>query len=155
LRRPSNVDEAEGLRKIMQTLQEIARRVPVLFPVHPRTRQRLQQLQLEPGGGNLRLSEPIGYLDFLALQGHAAVVITDSGGIQEETTFLQVPCLTVRENTERPITITAGTNQLVGQDMDRLRQEVARLLNEGPRAGQVPPLWDGHASERIATLIAP
>jgi UDP-N-acetylglucosamine 2-epimerase (non-hydrolysing) len=154
LHRPSNVDEPEGLRAILAALRAIAEDLRIIFPVHPRTRQRLRDLQLDAPGPQFSLLEPVGYLDFLALQSHAIVVITDSGGVQEETTFLRVPCLTVRENTERPITASAGTNILVGQDMDRLRREVARILAGEAREAQVPPLWDGRASERIAEVIA-
>jgi UDP-N-acetylglucosamine 2-epimerase (non-hydrolysing) len=153
LHRPSNVDDAENLGRILDALHDIARRLPVVFPVHPRTRQRLKA---SPGGGDcrLRLIEPVGYIDFLALQRHAAVVITDSGGMQEETTFLSVPCLTLRENTERPITVEQGSNVLIGRDLNRLRAEVARISREGGSRGRVPPLWDGRASERIAAVIA-
>lgn len=154
LHRPSNVDAPETLTKIMCALADISRDLPVLFPVHPRTRQRLEHVQYATRNTQLHLLDPVGYLDFLALQRHAALVITDSGGIQEETTYLGVPCLTVRENTERPVTITLGTNTLVGQDMDRLRAEVARILAGDGKRGQVPPLWDGHAAERIAQVIA-
>jgi UDP-N-acetylglucosamine 2-epimerase (non-hydrolysing) len=114
----------------------------------------LKSLPRGDGGCRLRLIEPVGYVDFLALQRHAAVVITDSGGMQEETTFLAVPCLTLRENTERPITVEQGSNVLIGRDFDRLRTEAARILREGGRRGRVPPLWDGKASERIAAVIA-
>jgi UDP-N-acetylglucosamine 2-epimerase (non-hydrolysing) len=154
LHRPSNVDEPESLRRIMDALGEIAGWLPVVFPVHPRTRQRLQGLGLEGGAGGPRLTDPVGYLDFLALQKHAALVITDSGGMQEETTFLGVPCLTLRENTERPITVEQGTNVLVGRDLDRLRREAAQVLRGGGKRGRVPPLWEGKASERIALVIA-
>jgi UDP-N-acetylglucosamine 2-epimerase (non-hydrolysing) len=154
LHRPSNVDEPRSLGRILAALHDIAARLPILFPVHPRTRQRMNAL---PGGGahaGLYLIEPVGYLDFLALQQHAAAVITDSGGMQEETTFLGVPCLTLRENTERPITVEQGSNLLIGSDLERLRAEVARILQGGGRRGRVPPLWDGKASERIAAVIA-
>jgi UDP-N-acetylglucosamine 2-epimerase (non-hydrolysing) len=153
LHRPSNVDQPEGLRNILLALHDISRNVPVVFPVHPRTRQRLRQLGLEQLNGGLRLVDPLGYLDFLALQASAAVVMTDSGGVQEETTFLGVPCLTMRENTERPVTVTVGTNTLIGQDTDRLRGEVARVLRRDGKRGTIPPLWDGRASERIADFI--
>ncbi len=152
LHRPSNVDDEEMLQEIVQTLIAIGQRVPVIFPVHPRTRQRLSKLDA-PGIERLNLIEPIGYLDFLALQHHASVVITDSGGIQEETTFLGVPCLTVRENTERPITVSLGTNTLVGRDMQRLRSEADRVLDGYVRPHELPPLWDGKASERIADIV--
>jgi UDP-N-acetylglucosamine 2-epimerase (non-hydrolysing) len=153
LHRPSNVDDPVMLGKIMQTLQEIAEAIAVIFPVHPRTRERLRSLGLTNHNSQLRLIDPLGYLDFLALQCQAVFVITDSGGIQEETTFLGVPCLTVRENTERPITVTLGTNILVGQNMERLRNEVARILDQGVGQHQIPPLWDGRTGERIADVI--
>lgn len=150
LHRPSNVDDPDELARIVAALAEIGRELPVAFPVHPRTRARLRAL---PAAEGLRLLEPQGYLDFLALQRHATLVITDSGGIQEETTYLGVPCLTVRENTERPITVSVGTNTLVGRDMGRLRDEVARILGGTARRGAVPPLWDGRAGERIADVL--
>jgi UDP-N-acetylglucosamine 2-epimerase (non-hydrolysing) len=153
LHRPSNVDDPEGLRGIMRALRGIAGDLPTVFPVHPRTRRRLEELGLHVPGPRLRFIEPVGYLDFLALQRHATVVITDSGGVQEETTFLRVPCLTVRKNTERPITVDEGTNVLVGQDMDRLRLEVARVLAGSAKRGEVPPLWDGASGERIADVL--
>jgi UDP-N-acetylglucosamine 2-epimerase (non-hydrolysing) len=121
--------------------------------VHPRTRRRIADLGLSLGGDSLHLLDPLGYLDFLALQRHATVAITDSGGIQEETTYLGVPCLTVRENTERPVTVELGTNTLVGRDMGRLREEVSRVLGGAYKGGQIPPLWDGLAGERIADII--
>lgn len=156
LHRASNVDDAEWLRSMLETLDEMAARLPVVFPIHPRTRQRLPGAGWAgPRGEGLRLTEPVGYLDFLALQAHAAVVITDSGGVQEETTYLGVPCLTVRENTERPVTISSGTNVLVGRDLGRLRAEAERVLaGGGRRAHRPPPLWDGRAGERIAGVLA-
>ncbi len=153
LHRPSNVDDPAMLKKIMDTLGDIARDIQVVFPIHPRTRKRLADSgTVLPG--NILLSEPLGYLEFLWLQQHAACVVTDSGGIQEETTYLQVPCLTLRENTERPITITHGSNKLIGMDMGRLRTELAACLSAKRTAGRIPPLWDGHASERIAAILA-
>lgn len=154
LHRPSNVDDPTMLGEILRTLNEISQRLPLLFPIHPRTRKRISQNGLENLTSNLRLIDPIGYLDFLALQRHARLVITDSGGVQEETTYLGVPCLTVRENTERPITVTVGTNKLVGQDMACLRREVAQILAGEAKKGTVPALWDGRAGERIADIIA-
>lgn len=154
LHRPSNVDDEGGLVKIMSTLSRISEDLAIIFPVHPRTRKRLQTLGIGIEGSRVGVIDPISYLDFLALQQHATVVITDSGGIQEETTYLGVPCITVRENTERPVTVTMGTNVLVGQDMERLRREVAAVLSGNAKQGQVPPLWDGQASERIADVIA-
>jgi UDP-N-acetylglucosamine 2-epimerase (non-hydrolysing) len=154
LHRPSNVDEPEMLIRIMAALTDISSSLPVIFPVHPRTRHKLETLSGLDCPPCLHLVEPLGYLDFLALQSRARLVITDSGGIQEESTYLGIPCLTVRENTERPVTVTLGTNTLVGQDMDRLRGEVARILGGDARRGQVPPLWDGRAGERIAEVIS-
>lgn len=156
LHRPSNVDEPVMLAEIMSALADISRDVPVIFPIHPRTRQRLSDLNLlhpKSASQNLKFLDPIGYLDFLVLQRHATLVITDSGGIQEETTYLNVPCLTVRENTERPVTVMLGTNILVGRDMERLRTETRRILSGEARQGLAPPLWDGHAAERIATIL--
>src|SRR5262249_47488077 len=150
LHRPSNVDQNDSLTALVDVLDRIGRDIRVLFAVHPRTRQRMASFGLKPASEQVQLVDPLGYLDFLALQKHAAVVITDSGGIQEETTFLQVPCLTVRENTERPITITQGTNRLVGRDPSRLYREVQRVLAGEVRRGKVPPLWDGRAGQPIA-----
>lgn len=153
LHRPSNVDEPDGLRRLVQALAGLAGALEVVFPVHPRTRRRLDDLGITTADLPARLLEPLGYLDFLALQAHARVVVTDSGGVQEETTYLQVPCLTVRANTERPVTVSDGTNLLVGTDPARLLPEVRRLLSEpkGPR--RVPELWDGQAGERIADVL--
>jgi len=152
LHRPSNVDDPPMLAGIFHALLDISARITVVFPVHPRTRERLKGSVVETPE-SMRLIEPVGYLDFLALQRHAALVITDSGGIQEETTFLQVPCLTVRNNTERPVTVTCGTNIIVGQDMERLRKETALILDGSVKRGSIPPLWDGAAGRRIAEVI--
>ncbi len=155
LHRPSNVDDLPWLRNMLGVLEEISREIDVLFPVHPRTRQRMSEAGLAASHHNnrMRLLDPLPYLDFLALQRRATLVITDSGGIQEETTFLGIPCLTVRENTERPITVEMGTNILIGRDPERLRAAVLRILGGNCKKGCVPPLWDGHASERIAKVI--
>lgn len=153
LHRPSNVDEPAMLARIMETLNSISTGIDLLFPVHPRTRKRIADQALQIARGGVHLLEPLGYLDFLALQSGSAVVITDSGGIQEETTYLGVPCLTVRENTERPVTVTQGTNVLVGQDMARLQVEVYRVLRSQARHHRVPELWDGKAGTRIARVI--
>jgi UDP-N-acetylglucosamine 2-epimerase (non-hydrolysing) len=150
LHRPSNVDDADHLAALLQVLAAIAARLPVIFPVHPRTRSMLGTF--EPPRG-LLLSEPFGYLDFLALMKGAALVVTDSGGIQEETTWLGIPCLTVRDNTERPITVALGTNRLIGRSPARLRLEMDRVLaGDRPRGG-VPPLWDGRAADRISEVL--
>lgn len=154
LHRPSNVDDPVVLNNILKMLSKISDSIQVLFPIHPRTRQRITDFRLGLSASNkLKLMEPIGYLDFLALQREATVVITDSGGIQEETTYLGVPCLTIRENTERPITITMGTNTLVGNDMELLKKEVRRIITGNGKQGQIPPLWDGQASLRIVNIL--
>jgi UDP-N-acetylglucosamine 2-epimerase (non-hydrolysing) len=152
LHRPSNVDDGASLKNILGALLEVNENLSVVFPVHPRTRQRIAEFgdMVE----KLHLLEPAPYIEFLALQQRAAVVITDSGGIQEETTYLGIPCLTVRGNTERPITVTMGTNVLVGQDRDKLIAELERVLDGKAKKGSVPPLWDGHTGERIAEIIA-
>ena len=156
LHRPSNVDDIGWLKSLLDMLLEISSDLPVLFPVHPRTKARMTEAGIELGNGssNLQILDPAPYLEFLALQSRAAVVITDSGGIQEETTFLGVPCLTVRENTERPITVSLGTNTLVGRDIARLRKELeAVLAGNAKRGTAAPPLWDGRTAERIAQVI--
>jgi UDP-N-acetylglucosamine 2-epimerase (non-hydrolysing) len=162
LHRPSNVDDSEVLRRIMSALEDISASIPILFPVHPRTRSRLETLaalrpSLEPRASNLEpqlhLLPPLGYLDFLALERHAAMVLTDSGGVQEETTALGVPCLTLRENTERPVTVTEGTNLVVGTDPGRMIAEARRVLRGEGKKGRVPAGWDGKAGERIADVL--
>jgi len=151
LHRPSNVDDDASLRGILESLQEIGRRMAVVFPVHPRTRQRMESLGAALNG--VQVCGPLPYVEFLALQRRAAVVITDSGGIQEETTYLGVPCITLRGKTERPVTVSLGTNVLVGQDRRRLEEEFTRIFEGGGKRGRVPPLWDGHAAERIASIL--
>jgi UDP-N-acetylglucosamine 2-epimerase (non-hydrolysing) len=155
MHRPSNVDDLPWLRELLLALSALSHDVTVVFPVHPRTRQRIADLGLSAlSNGHLRLMDPMPYLDFLALQREARLVITDSGGIQEETTFLGIPCLTMRENTERPITVTMGTNLLVGRDITRMQNEVRRLLTADTRSVLPIPLWDGSAAKRIADIIA-
>lgn len=155
LHRPANVDEPAFLRQLLGTLAELSKKITVIFPVHPRTRQRIQELHLNAiPNGTLQLLDPLPYLTFLALEQRATVVITDSGGIQEETTFLRVPCLTVRENTERPITVSLGSNTLVGREITRLVAELDSVLAGRPKRGGIPPLWDGHAAMRIAAILA-
>ena len=153
LHRPANVDDMDWLKQMLHALSDIGAGLPVIFPVHPRTRHKLGQAGLNGNLTGVRLLDPMPYLDFLALQTRATVVITDSGGIQEETTFLGTPCLTVRENTERPITIEYGTNVLVGRSTQKLQQELTRVVSGGRHPARVPPLWDGHAAERIASII--
>jgi UDP-N-acetylglucosamine 2-epimerase (non-hydrolysing) len=151
MHRPSNVDDSEILKNILQTLVKISERLDVIFPVHPRTRQRIAEFGLPTE--KLHLSEPLPYIEFLALQSRAAIVITDSGGIQEETTFLGVPCLTLRKNTERPVTVSVGTNVIIGDDTGKLRAELAKVVSGRGKTGSIPPLWDGHAGERIAATL--
>lgn len=154
LHRPSNVDDPAWLNEMLKTLQGIGKDLAVVFPVHPRTRQQIAKLGYNVNGNRgLTLLDPLPYLTFLALQRRATVVITDSGGIQEETTYLGTPCLTVRENTERPITVQVGTNMLVGRDPEKLRAGVEAILCGQWRKGELPPLWDGRAAERIAAVV--
>ena len=152
LHRPSNVDEPEQLNAILAALEDLSRKAQVIFPVHPRTRARMADVGFE-SSPQMIVTEPCGYLNFLALQQHAQVVVTDSGGIQEETTVLGVPCLTVRENTERPITVDVGTNIVVGNDFVRLAAEVERALSGNFKSAGIPPLWDGRAAERLAEFV--
>ncbi len=145
LHRPRLVDDADLLARTIAALDDVAESLPVIFPVHPRTRRNLD------GSTRILLTEPLPYRQFLSLEAKAAAVVTDSGGIQEETTVLRIPCFTLRQNTERPITIELGTNTLLGLEPERLR-ELPALLAE-PKHGQIPPLWDGHAGERAAEEI--
>ena len=151
IHRPANTDDSASLGQLMRALADVAKKIPVIFPIHPRTRKRLSDMGLRPSSG-LILLEPLGYLEFLALQKDAALVITDSGGIQEETTYLGVPCLTVRTTTERPVTIAQGTNKLV-KDVSRLPSEAAAALKRGRKASKPPKHWDGKAGERIASAL--
>jgi UDP-N-acetylglucosamine 2-epimerase (non-hydrolysing) len=153
LHRPSNVDSADTLAEIMAALGEISRQVSVLFPVHPRTRQRIREFNLDASAGDVCLLDPVGYLDFLALEAHADLVLTDSGGVQEETTYLGVPCLTARRNTERPVTISAGTNQLVESNYQALVSAIRARLSTRSGTKKMPPFWDGHAAERIVEVF--
>ena len=152
LHRPSTVDDPQVFEGILGVLAELAARLPVVFPVHPRSRARLDAGRWSTSG--LRLADPMRYLDFLALEREAAVVVTDSGGVQEETTWLKVPCLTFRDNTERPVTVLEGTNTLVGRDPDRLRDALRATLDGERPAAQRPALWDGHAAARIAQVLS-
>lgn len=155
LHRPANVDDAVVLTRILDALAELSRRLPVVFPVHPRTQQRLAEFglaaQLRARAPQLQLVEPLGYLDFLRLYSGARLVLTDSGGLQEETTALSIPCLTLRANTERPITVTHGTNRIVGTDPAHIIRAAHAALDQ-PRPDQ-PPIWDGQAADRILNAL--
>ena len=156
LHRPSNVDDRAGLSRMLEVLRGAAERLPVIFPIHPRTRARIDELGLASilAGDRLRIVEPLGYLDFLGLEADARVVLTDSGGIQEETTALGVPCLTLRTTTERPVTVTEGTNLVVGTDPARILAELDAILAGRGKPGRVPALWDGATGARVAAVLA-
>jgi len=151
LHRPSNVDEPSVLRGIVEALNEIGAHMPVVFPIHPRTLKRIREFGIETT--RLRMIDPLGYLEFLNLMSNAGIVLTDSGGLQEETTILQVPCLTLRHNTERPVTIEEGTNLLVGTDKDRILEAFHRVRRGEWKPAGPPKLWDGRAAERIVEII--
>jgi len=156
MHRPSNVDDAAALAALVGSMERIARRLPVVFPVHPRTRSRMesaglwQSLEQSPG---VRLAAPLGYQEFLSLTSQARLIITDSGGLQEESAALAIPCLTLRENTERPVTVSEGTSTLVGQDIGLLEKLVDDILADRYKRGHSPPLWDGKAGERIGRSV--
>ena len=153
LHRPSNVDTPETLQRILDAVMTIAEDMPVVFPVHPRTRQRLDGVRIDRASTRLLLAEPFGYVDFLSLTAHARVILTDSGGLQEESTALDIPCLTLRENTERPITVTDGTNQDVGTATADILAGYRRALS-GTAASRRPALWDGQTAGRIARVLS-
>lgn len=154
LHRPSNVDNPGVLAEILTALKDVSNDLPVIFPMHPRTRRRLKEYGIGISeNARIRVIPPVGYMEFLRLQREATLVITDSGGMQEETTFLGVPCLTVRENTERPVTVEVGTNTIVGHDMHLLRAKVSQILKGEAKRGSIPPLWDGKAGSRIADKL--
>ena len=159
LHRPATVDDRELLEPLLRRVHGLAQQLPVIFPIHPRTRGRIEAFGLGdllnedlPARG-LFVTEPLGYLDFLALTMHARLVATDSGGLQEETTVLGVPCLTLRDNTERPITCTEGTNRLIGRDPDRFEQAFLAALQSDHQQARIPELWDGHAAGRIVDVL--
>lgn len=155
MHRPANVDHSDVLAALIAALIETAEQLPLVFPVHPRTRERLERFglvsQLQRPG--VHLTEPLGYLDFLGLTSQARVIVTDSGGLQEESTALTVPCLTLRDTTERPITVQEGSSVLVGSNADLLRTYLAQVITGTFKRGSCPPLWDGHAAERIVGVL--
>jgi len=159
LHRPGNVDNASGLTRILEALEVITREIPVIFPIHGRTRKSIDQFGLGQRFAELNskkglvIVDPLGYLDFLCLMMNARLVMTDSGGIQEEATVLDIPCLTLRENTERPITISQGTNILAGSNTEKIVAEVFNVLEGRGKRGTCPELWDGRTSERIVSIL--
>jgi UDP-N-acetylglucosamine 2-epimerase (non-hydrolysing) len=156
LHRPSNVDDPAVLKHLLESLTQIAQRLPLVFPIHPRTRARVEDAGLAPllDRARIGLVEPLGYLQLLGLMEEARLVLTDSGGLQEETTALGVPCITLRENTERPITVEQGTNTVVGTDPIKIMACFDDVMANGGKAGRIPELWDGRAAERIAQVIS-
>jgi UDP-N-acetylglucosamine 2-epimerase (non-hydrolysing) len=156
LHRPSNVDNDQTLHELIQVLCQIQERMPIIFPMHPRTRKMLAEFGLNgllDNAPDLIITEPLGYMEFLKLESTAFLVLTDSGGVQEETTALGIPCLTLRENTERPITIWEGTNELVGSDPQRVLERTNAILGGERKTGKIPQFWDGQAAERIAAVL--
>ena len=156
LHRPSNVDHKENFLKLLNAFEHIEKQIPLIFPIHPRSQKMIDQFGLRDKVEkmkNLRLLEPLGYLDFMKLLHNAKLVLTDSGGIQEETTYLGIPCITMRENTERPITVEIGSNVLVGTDTERIIAEAQKVLDGNAKKGQIPELWDGKAAERIVKIL--
>lgn len=157
LHRPSNVDVPETFARILKALAEISERLPIIFPIHPRTRKNIEQFNLREQAKSitgLRLIEPLSYIEFLGLYDGAQLVLTDSGGIQEETSVLGIPCLTLRENTERPITVSQGTNKIVGTDTAKIVREAFAALASGPKPASEIPLWDGQTADRILDALA-
>ena len=155
LHRPSNVDQEESLRGLLETVSQISQRLPIAFPLHPRTKGRIEHFGLESllTEGRIFTLPPMGYLHMLGLMREAKMVLTDSGGIQEETTALGVPCITLRDNTERPITVDEGTNIIVGQSREKILAAAEEIFTTGGKAGRIPEYWDGHAAERIVTHL--
>jgi UDP-N-acetylglucosamine 2-epimerase (non-hydrolysing) len=156
LHRPSNVDDKSAFIRIIDALEEIGERITIVFPLHPRTKNRAEEFGLTERIEripNIVMTGPAGYLDFIALMAGARLILTDSGGLQEESTALGIPCLTLRENTERPVTVTEGTNTIVGNDTQVIIEAAMDVLDTGGKSGRVPDLWDGNTAQRIANLI--
>ena len=155
LHRPNNVDQAESLREVLIMLNNLSKEKKIIFPVHPRTRNNIKSFGLENIlSTNIIVSDPIGYLDFVALMANAQLIVTDSGGIQEESTYLGVQCLTLRDNTERPVTCTMGTNTLIGTNFQKAEEAALRILHGDIKSGTIPPLWDGKTAERIVSILS-
>lgn len=156
LHRPSNVDSKESFEGILNALEEIQKSIPIVYPIHPRARRRIREFGLEKrmiGISHLKVIKPLGYLDFLKLMKESKLVMTDSGGMQEEITVLGIPCLTLRRNTERPITVNIGTNVVVGNDPKRIIEEVNKILKGNTKKGRIPDLWDGKAAQKIVRIL--
>jgi UDP-N-acetylglucosamine 2-epimerase (non-hydrolysing) len=155
LHRPSNVDNPERLRELLEMIIQIAKQIPIVFPCHPRTKKEMMQLGMldRVSGDRLKVVEPLGYLDFLKLQSSCKFVLTDSGGIQEETTYLRIPCITMRESTERPVTVDVGSNVLTGPYPDKVLEAVKQILSGNHKQGKIPELWDGKTAVRISETL--
>jgi len=154
LHRPSNVDNGESLARLVNFLNRLAEERKVVFPIHPRTKNNLEKFNLTNGLSNrIILTEPIGYIDFQALIKEAELIVTDSGGIQEESTYYGVQCITLRDSTERPITVEIGTNRLIGTDLSKAENASLEILNGKLKEGRIPELWDGKAAERITEVL--
>lgn len=152
LHRPSNVDDKQTLQRIFEAFNKITESLPLIFPVHPRTRKNMQTFGITPPK-TMKLTEPLSYMEFLNLWVDAKLVLTDSGGLQEETTALGIPCLTIRENTERPITVTDGTNELTGSSKEKILRSFQKIMNNNWKVGKKPKFWDGHAADRITNFL--
>ena len=156
LHRPSNVDEYKGLKMLLTSLEKIGRKIKIIFPMHPRTRKNIYDLGLSSflnTNSDVLFTEPLGYLDFLKLEMNAKFILTDSGGIQEESTYFGVPCLTLRENTERPITITEGTNHLVDLNVESIVNSAREIIEGNVKKGKIPKYWDGKTANRIVKVL--
>ncbi len=155
MHRPANVDNPEIFKSMLNAIRQISKRIPIVFPCHPRTQKRIEEFGLvqDSDDANLRIIEPLGYLDFLKLQTEAKLLLTDSGGIQEETTYLQIPCITMRENTERPSTVDIGTNIIVGTDPEKIIDAAMKAIDGKGKKGAIPELWDGNTAGRIVDIL--
>lgn len=154
LHRPSNVDNKNSLLELVDLIHEVSKKKKVIFPIHPRTKKNLESFGLTKFlNHNIRVTDPLGYIDFIALLKNSNFVLTDSGGIQEESTYLRIPCVTLRTTTERPVTVEIGTNYLVGDNINSSKQYITEIINDNSKKGEIPELWDGHAAERIVNIL--